>query len=133
MTDKPITVGPEQLRDQKQKMVEEWDVSEEKAEKVFTDVKTQVSLQAQELDKDWDTETLNEVTNLVIAIQQQSYENIQRRKSHFYGRLYNLFAGMLLAGMAGVVGVLVHAGDYTSAAVAGAVLITIILMHALHG
>lgn len=115
----PIVIGEEQMRDQRERMVEDWDVSEERAEEVFTDVKTHVSLHAQELGKNWSNETLEAVTNLVIAIQQQQQAQTQRQQTAFLKRLYSFITGTIQAGFAGA-GVYLLLNGFT---VIGAVLL----------
>ena len=100
MSDTPIIIGQEEFRDQRKRMIEDWGVPEEQANEMFTDVKTHVSLHAQELDKGWDNETLEAVTNLVIAIQQQPYSKQQQRRVDFLNRLYGFITGMMQFGFA---------------------------------
>lgn len=91
MTD-TILLGKQEFRDQKERMVEQG-VSEEEAEEAFKNVKTQVTLAAQELDKEWSDETINAVTNLVVAIQQQQHQNRLRNRKDFYDRLFRFLTG----------------------------------------
>lgn len=129
MRDTPIIIGPEQLRDQKERMVEEYDIPEEEAEKVFSDVKTQVMLQSQEAGQDWSNETIEAVTNLVIAVQQQQQIKRNRRRQHFYDRLYNLIGAATIAGAAAVTSASAYIGDYIGAFIAGVVLVGLIYIH----
>lgn len=92
-----IIIGREAFSDQKERMVEEFDVPEKEAQEYFDNVKTHVTLQAQEMDKDWNDETVEAVTNLVFAIQQQQAELGSQAKSRFYNRLFTFIASTLQA------------------------------------
>lgn len=129
MTGDFITIGAEELKDQRERMVEEWDVTEDRAEEIFTDVKTQVSLTAQEMGKQWDNETLEAVTNLVMAIQFQNQQTKLMRQSHFHNRVYNLIAAMVLGGLAGLLGMLVTMGNVVGAGIVMGMLTFVIYMH----
>ena len=98
-----IFIGKQEFRDQRERMVEEWNVPEEEAEEAFKNVKTQVMMASQDLDKGWSDETVEAVTNLVMGIQQQQFQNSQEQKSHFYNRLFRFLTGtfqIVVAGMA---------------------------------
>lgn len=92
-----IIIGREAFSDQKKRMVEEFGLEEEEAKEYFDNVKTHVMLQAQEMDKDWNDETVEAVTNLVFAIQQQQAEMNHQVKGRFYNRLFTFLTSTLQA------------------------------------
>lgn len=96
-----IIIGREAFSDQKERMVEEFGLSEEEAEEYFDNVKTHVVLQAQEMDKDWSDETVKAITNLVFAIQQQQAEMTHRAKEKFYDRLFTFLTSTIQVSLFG--------------------------------
>lgn len=94
-----IIIGREAFSDQKKRMIEEFGLEEEEAKEYFDNVKTHVMLQAQEMDKDWNDETVEAVTNLVFAIQQQQHQMNHQAKSRFYSRLFTFLTSTLQAAL----------------------------------
>lgn len=78
-------------------MIEEFDIPEEEAQEYFDNIKTHVTLQAQEMDKNWSDETVEAITNLVFAIQQQDAEMGHQAKGRFYNRLFTFITSTLQA------------------------------------
>lgn len=132
LNDDTLIIGRDELCDQRERMVEEYGLPPEQAEEAFTEMKTQVSLQAQEMGKDWDDDVLEEVTNLVIGIQQQEFERHRQRKANFYDRLYNLLAGALIAATAMGSAVRFYQGYYAAAVVVFVALLAILYVHTRH-
>lgn len=124
-----LAIGEEQLRDQKERMVEEWGVPEEEAEEAFKTVKTHVSLRAQDMGKNWSEETLNAVTNLVIAIQQQQHVANQQRKAHFYDRLFRFVTSSLQMTAVGTAAVFAYYQMVFPMAIALCFAVSIWLLH----
>lgn len=116
-----IFIGKQEFRDQRERMVEEWDVSEEEAKEAFKNVKTQVMMASQDLDKDWSDETVEAVTNLVMGIQQQQYQNSQRNKSHFYDRLFRFLTGTTQLTAAAISGYAFFSGNVFVGVIFGAI------------
>lgn len=107
-----ITIGKDALRDQRKRMKEEWGLSEEEAEEAFKDVKTQVMMASQDLGKNWSDDVVNAVTNIVMAIQYQQYQQSKRHRSHFYDRLFRFLTGSMITAFAGFGIFLILTGNF---------------------
>jgi hypothetical protein len=66
------------MSDQKQRLVEEHDMSEEEAEQVYKSMKTQVMLLAQSAERDWDKDEYEAVTDVLMGIQHQQAEMMEQ-------------------------------------------------------
>lgn len=96
-----IIITEDELKDQRERMVENFGYTEEQAEELFEDIKTYVQLKSQDLGKNWNDEAIDAVTNLILAIQTQYATNQAQRRARFYERLYNFLSGILIAALAG--------------------------------
>lgn len=62
--------------DQREKLQEDLDMSEEEAEEIYKGVKTQIMLSSQEAGKKYSTETINALTNLAVASQRMEIKQM---------------------------------------------------------
>lgn len=129
MAQQDIFVTPQDLDDQREIMVEEYDVPEEKAEEIFEDTKTYVMLQSQELGKDWDSEVIEAVTNLLISVQRQVSNNRYRRKQQFYARVYNLVSASIVGVGAASLALMVYIGNWVPAGILAFGFLCLIVSH----
>lgn len=128
-----IYITPEDLKDQKERMVEEYDVPEEEAEAIYKDMKTYVMLQSQELGKDWGDEAVNAITNLLISIQNQVNQQRFYRRQLFFSRLYNLVSGVFIGLSSGIAGAFFFTGNYFMTIVALTVAFALIVKNTSNG
>jgi hypothetical protein len=69
------------MSDQKERLIEEHDMTEEEAEEVYTTMKTQVMLMAQTADRDWDTDEYEAVTDVLMGIRNQQVELMEQMQN----------------------------------------------------
>lgn len=123
-----ILITRDDLKDQKQKMVEDG-VPEAQAQEIYDDMKTFVMLESQELGKNWNEEVVEAVTNILISVQRQLNENRYYRRQRFYERLYSLLGSVGIAGLAGLFAVSVYMGDILTSGVFGIMLLVLVVSY----
>jgi hypothetical protein len=90
------------MNDQKEVLVEEYDMTEEEAEQVYKSMKTQVMLLAQTAERDWGKDEYEAVTDVLMGIQHQQAEIIEQMEESHMATLARYLPALL--GLGGLVG-----------------------------
>lgn len=80
MRDFHIRLDEEALKDQREKLVEKYGITKEEADQIWENTRLNINLASQEADCDWDAETLDDITNFMLSIQQQFSDYLSQRK-----------------------------------------------------
>lgn len=107
------------MRDQREVLMEEYDLSEKEADQFFESMKSQVMIAAQNADRDWNNDQYEAVTNVFIGLRNRQNRMAEEKYSGKLGTFWKYLPSILLFVGAGelVVGIWLLLFQYSTQSV----------------